>query len=157
MWKISLLLIIVMIAQSTVVDLIEISGIIPDFRIVFIVLCSLRYGPIVGSTLGFVSGFILDVYSYQQLGAGSMAGAIMGYMLGLANEHVIELDRISKVMILGLAFILHDVVYALCLRNLENGVVDFLLNKSLASGLYTLILGTAFIYVLDTDLKNESK
>ncbi len=151
-----ILLLFVMILQSTVVNLIEVAGYVPDLRLIFIVYCALKFGPILGASMGFLSGFIMDVYSFDHLGAGCLAGALSGYIVGLANEHVIELDRISKILLLGFFCFFHDFWYSLGMGANKSGMADFFLNQTIPATVYTLIIGAAFIYVMETDLSNES-
>ncbi len=147
--------ILVLILQSSVVQSFELFGATPDLRIIWVVMIALKRGSIVGASVGFFSGLVLDVYGLEHLGATALAGAVMGYLAGLANEHVIELDRYSKLFFLGLFFLGHDVLFFFTVKSSEMSFLEMLSIKTMPNGLYTLLVGSVFIYSISSGFKEE--
>jgi rod shape-determining protein MreD len=150
--------IVIIIFQSSAVRFLEILGYVPDLRLIFVVYVALRSGSIAGMSAGFWTGFVFDVYSYENLGSSTLAGTVVGYLSGLANIHVIEMDRYSKVFLLSLAFLLHDSIYVLFLQSLQVSFVEYLTEHTLGAGIYTVIIGAMFIFIWEwKDQANESR
>lgn len=147
---------LVVLFQTTLVKLFEFYQIGPDLTLIFIVWCALQFGPVAGLFSGFLIGALFDVYSYIDfLGVGMLVKGTLGYVIGLADDHVIQLEWSTKVMILGVAFFIHDMAYHL-LTGLSSDVLgDNLLHVTLPEAIYTLIIAS-IVFNLYTPKSNES-
>jgi rod shape-determining protein MreD len=143
-----------LVLQSTIVHFLSISAIVPDLTLVFVVYIALRYGPLAGLAAGFLMGLVQDVYSYDTLGAGAMAKTILGYGLGLMEDHVVQLDFLSKVILLGVAFFIHDLLFILFIGTPSDKIGEILISSSLPEGLYTLVLGAIFFYLFPSSRRH---
>lgn len=142
-FKLFALGIFVVIFQTTVMKLFEFYQIGPDLSLIFIVWCALQYGPIAGLYSGFLIGGLFDVYSYvDYLGVGMLVKSLLGYFIGLADDHVIQLEWTTKVMILGIAFFLHDMVYNLLIGMSSEALGQAMLTSTIPEAVYTLVIAS---------------
>lgn len=150
------LVILALILQLTLVRIISIGAIKPDLVMVVLVGVSLRYGNLVGLYCGFLVGLVQDVYSIDTLGANILAKCLVGYAVGLFDERVLKIMPVTKVVFLALAFAVHEVVFALAARLEGPQLFHFLLQRSLPSGIYTLLVGSLVFYFLVAPARAEA-
>ena len=148
-------LILGLILQQTLVRIISIGSIKPDIILVILVAVSLRYGSVVGLFAGFTVGLIEDVYAIDSLGANAMAKCLVGYFTGLMDEKVIKVMPATKVLFLAVAFLIHDVVYSLAAGFTGSAFWDALLQRTVPSGIYTLLVGALVFYFLVVPTRTE--
>ncbi len=140
------LLVFALIIQQTLIRLISFGAIKPDLVMVVLVVISLRYGSLVGLFCGLTIGLIQDVYAIEALGANALAKCLIGYFTGLLDEKVIKIMPATKVVLLGMAFLFHDIIYGLAAGFHGAAFWDALLRKTFPSGLYTLLIGALVFY-----------
>ena len=134
---------ITLIFQTTLMKLFEFHEIAPDLSLIFIVWAGLRYGPFAGLLSGFFVGLVFDVYAYPQfLGAGMLVKSSMGYFVGLADDHVIRLDWSTKVIILGICFFLHDLLYNLLIGMDSSSIREAMIQSTIPEAIYTILIST---------------
>ncbi|MGH2650363.1 MAG: rod shape-determining protein MreD [Actinomycetota bacterium] len=78
------------LAQSTIVPVVGVAGVVPDLPIVLVILLALRRGPEVGCLTGFALGLAQDVVAGGPLGLQALAKAVIGFVVG-------ELPRVCLV------------------------------------------------------------
>ena len=147
---------LVLIFQTTLLKLFEFYQVGPDLSLIFIVWCALQYGPLAGLLSGFFVGLIFDVYSYQEyLGAGMIVKSCLGYFIGLADDHVIQLEWSTKVMILAICFFLHDMFYNILIGINNQDMTSTMLKSTLPEAIYTIIVASLIfnLYSRKTDVK----
>lgn len=83
----ALVLVVNFILQSTVLQLIEIRGVIPDTMLIIVVSYSLLRGQNAGAAVGFSAGLIYDVFFGSSLGFYALMGMITGYLCGIAHRN----------------------------------------------------------------------
>ena len=83
----ALVLVVNFILQSTVLQLIEIRGVIPDTMLIIVVSYSLNRGQNAGAAVGFSAGLIYDVFFGSSLGFYALMGMITGYLCGIAHRN----------------------------------------------------------------------
>ena len=133
----------VVLFQTTVMKLFEFYQIGPDLCLIFIVWAALKHGPIAGLYSGFLIGGLFDVYSYVDfLGVGMLVKSVLGYSIGLADDHVIQLEWTTKVMILFIAFFVHDIVYNFMIGLSSDAFSQSLLSSTLPAALYTVFIAS---------------
>lgn len=66
---------------------------LPDLSLIAIVFFSINYGKILGETMGFTTGLILDTLSGAPFGLNSLVRLVIGYTLGFFKGKIF-LDRI---------------------------------------------------------------
>lgn len=97
--------------QSTVVARIAIAGVLPDIVLLALFVFSIRYGTFLCIITGFLLGLCQDVYSPSVLGQNALCKTITSAFCGLFNERLMNTDPLVKLVILLLAFIVHDSLY----------------------------------------------
>jgi rod shape-determining protein MreD len=141
-------LVLGLILQQTLIRIISLGSIKPDVILVILVAVSLRYGSVVGLYSGLTIGLIMDVYAIESLGANAMAKCLVGYLTGLLDEKVIKVMPATKVLLLAVAFLFHDAVYALAAGFPAEAFWEALVRRTLPSGIYTLLIGALVFYFL---------
>ncbi len=141
-------LILGLILQQTLVQIISIGSIKPDLVMVVLVAVSMRYGSVVGLFSGLTIGLIQDVYSIEALGANAMAKCLVGYSTGLLDEKVIKVMPATKVLFLGVAFLVHDAIYSLAAGFHGMQFWNAMLTRTVPSGIYTLLVGSLVFYFI---------
>lgn len=74
------------ILQSTILNVIRIRGISPNFNIIIIVSFALLRGSKEGSIIGFFAGLIMDMFFSTSRGYLAIIGACIGYFSGKFNK-----------------------------------------------------------------------
>lgn len=145
-----LLFIVTVVLQTTLAAKIEFYGQEPDFVLIFVVVMAISCGPVSGMLWGFFAGFSEDVYaSVDWLGAETIALTCVGFGVGQLEERFLRLNLATKVALLGLAFILNDVVYYGLIGIPQASVFSFFLSKTLPECLYTMLFGALFFFLLN--------
>lgn len=105
-------LVIAMFAlQTTLAPVITVAGVKPDFLILVLFLVSVKTGVLPAIYIGFMLGLAQDFYSPDILGQNALAKTVLGFFSGLFNEKVIRIDPILQIVLLVLAFVIHDLIY----------------------------------------------
>lgn len=102
-----------LVLQSTLVPVVGIRGVQPDLLIVALFLLAMRQGVMPGIYAGFFVGMARDLYSPAILGQNALAMTITGFFAGLFNEKIMRTDPIVKIVILVVAFLIHDTAFIL--------------------------------------------
>ncbi len=84
--KILLLGFIFILLQITALNLLTIHGIKPDFVVLFVIVQSLRDGPVAGVLWGFSLGLILDTITGGLTGLGALAYSLTGFICGKIGQ-----------------------------------------------------------------------
>lgn len=100
-----------MILQSTIMQEIAISGIMPDLIIISLFLLSIKHGQLAGIYTGFIVGLFMDVYSPSLLGQNALSLTILGFLFGFFDEKVMRVDSIMKIFLLIIGLFLHDSIF----------------------------------------------
>ncbi len=141
--KFPLLFLASVIIQTTLVSWISVFDVAPDFILIFVVVVALRRGPLVGMLWGFFAGFSQDIYApVEWLGAETMALTIVGFIVGQFEERFLSLNLGTKVGVLGMGFIIGDVIYFLAIGEIKTRFVSLLLMNTLPDCVYTMLCGT---------------
>ena len=149
-------LILALILQQTLVRLISIGAIKPDLVMIILVAVAFRYGSLTGLFCGMAIGLMQDVYSIENLGANALAKCLVGYFAGLLDEKVVKIMPATKVLVLGAAFLVHDVVFSVAAGFRGRAFWEAMLGRTAPSGLYTLLAGALVFYFVITPSKSEA-
>ncbi|MBK9576237.1 MAG: rod shape-determining protein MreD [Fibrobacterota bacterium] len=136
-----------LIAQATVSPLLSFYGVQPSLFLVVFVLFALRTGALPAVWMGFSCGMALDTYSIGTVGAFSVALTLVGFSIGQLHERRVHLGYPLRVSLLGMAALLHDVIWHLVSRHGLGHLPGFLLRVALPSTLYTMLVG-AIVFAL---------
>lgn len=149
-WKwlrVFLLFLLSFVLQTTVAEWLQIFGAGPDFIVILVVIVAIKNGPAAGVLWGFLAGFTQDVYApVEWLGANTIAFTTVGFLVGQVEERLLTLNLPAKVGVLGLAFLISDMIYFF-LTGLEKDVVtNLFFSKTLPECAYTVVVGAVVFY-----------
>ena len=83
--RVALVVLIVLIAQSTVILSIRIDGVHPDLLWLLPITAALLGGANVGALVGFWSGLAFDLVLPTPFGLSALIGCLLGYAMGAAT------------------------------------------------------------------------
>lgn len=161
MWAIRLALISILVlsfqASNQVWGFLKIAGVNPDLRLILLFWVAQRRGPVVGMFFGFLTGLMLDVYAVDHLGASALAGCVVGYLVGLAEEKTLHLEYFARIMLFSFASLVFEMLYLLVLRRGNWDLFLANVSTSMAAVLYTIVLGSFALFIFHQRLviKNE--
>jgi rod shape-determining protein MreD len=84
--KVTAIVFVAVVLQSSIVSTIEIRGGTPDLVLVTLVAIALLRGAIWGAAAGFAAGLLLDTGSLARLGETSLLLTVAGYWIGRYGE-----------------------------------------------------------------------
>lgn len=141
--------IIAFIIQTALAPVVQVFGTSPDLLLILVVFAALRHGAMAGAMWGFLVGLTHDVYApVEWLGAGSFALCVVGFLVGQLEEKFLNLNLITKVAALTVAFFMNDAIYFWSIGLDVDSISDVFLKQSLPEGLYTILLGSLAFYFL---------
>lgn len=142
--KFPVLFLISVVLQTTLVSWISVFDIGPDFILIFVVLVALRRGPVVGMLWGFFAGFSQDIYApVEWLGAHAVALTVVGFIVGQFEERFLSLNLVTKIGVLGLGFLICDIIYFVAIGvEMDGEFASLLLMNTLPECIYTMLCGT---------------
>ncbi|MDY6285665.1 MAG: rod shape-determining protein MreD [Hallerella sp.] len=142
--------VIAIVLQTTLASWISFYGQEPDFVLIFLVVMALSHGPVSGMLWGFFAGFSEDVFaSVDWLGAQTIAFTCVGFGVGQLEEKFLRLNLATKVALLGLAFMLNDLIYYALIGIAQESVTTFFLTKTLPECIYTMLFGILCFLLLN--------
>ena len=141
-----LILVGALVLQQTMARWFAVGDVRPDLTLIALTAVALRRGPVAGLYAGLFLGLLQDVYTVDSLGADVLADSIVGYAMGFFEEKVMKVMAATRVLLLGLALIAHDLVWYLAAGFHGRGFFEALLFQSLPSAVYTLVLGAVAFY-----------
>lgn len=78
----TLVLVIALLLQSTVLDHAAIAGVKPDLALIVLVFVAVQGGSTVGQLSGFAAGLVQDLLSLPPLGVGALVRTTIGFVYG---------------------------------------------------------------------------
>lgn len=84
--KVTAIVFVAVVLQSSIVTSIEIAGATPDLLLVTLVAIALLRGAIWGAVAGFAAGLLLDTATLARLGETSLLLTVAGYWIGRYGE-----------------------------------------------------------------------
>lgn len=130
-----------LLVQTSVVPAISIFGVQPSLLLVVFVLFAFRTGPLASVWMGFFCGTVLDTYSSGTAGAFALAMTVVGFAVGQMQEKKVHVGYSLRVGVLGLAVLVHDIIWHLASRHGISQLPLFLLRVSVPGVLYTMLIG----------------
>ena len=109
----SLLLLVEIAIESTILPFIKIGGITPDLVLITIVSLGLIYGKKEGIVLGLIGGILSDILFGRVLGIHGLPYMLIGYLVGFASEKVYKENRIIPLLFTVLATLSYQGIFYL--------------------------------------------
>lgn len=140
--------------QLTLVKYIQVFNWSPDLILIVLVSYSLRKGPNLGMTAGFLTGLLQDLLSTQFLGLIALSKTIAGFIAGsLAGKFSQKTEFFLTLVIASLA---HDFCYFLIYTFGENfSFQSLFILYTIPNVLYTILIG-GFLHYLTAAWVEES-
>ena len=135
-----------LLLQQTLVRWITFGSIRPDLTLIALAAVALRYGPVAGLYAGMGLGLVQDVYAIDTLGANALAKCLVGYALGFFEDKVVKSVPATRVLLLGGAFLVHDVIFYLAAGFRGAVFWGALLRQTAPAVVYTLLVGAGVFY-----------
>jgi len=139
---------ICLVLQTTLVRVISIASIAPDFLMIVLFLLAIRGGVMPGIYVGFLLGLGQDLYTPALLGQAALAKTVTGFFIGLFNERVMRTDPLMKLIILALSFFIHDLIFTVVTMIKIDAsfalVFSELLTRTLPRALYSSVIAALF-------------
>jgi rod shape-determining protein MreD len=107
----TLVLLVVLILQATVVHRIAVAGVRPDLLVAFVVYFGWVRGPIPGVVGGFSVGLLQDLDAPGPLGLNALAKTVVGFIVAKAGFRVHRSNLGVRFFFFLLAMLVHDVIY----------------------------------------------
>ncbi|MDA0747828.1 MAG: rod shape-determining protein MreD [bacterium] len=147
--RITLLLALALLLQTSWVHKIECFGLTPDLVLLVLVYIGISGGQIEGTVYGFISGFLLDIYDPQTMGTNALANSVVGFAVGYIRIGIVAEDVRVQALILFLAGLLHNLIY-LAVYSLSGpaAVASLFLHYGLGAAAYTAITGIVISLLL---------
>jgi len=137
-----LLIVLALFLQTSWVDVISIFDIKPDVVLLTLVLIGIHGGQSEATLLGFFSGFLLDIYNPEWMGANALANSLVGFSAGYSRIGVVAEDVQVQATILFFACLLHDFIYfAIYSFSDPLNIAMLMMRYSLGMAVYTAGLG----------------
>lgn len=158
----AVVIIVNFIIQSTVLQLFEIRGVIPDTMMIIIVSYALLRGKTDGAMVGFFAGALYDVFFGSSLGFYALLGMIVGYLCGLSHRNFYRENYILPVTFSVLANIAVGLVIYVTGFLLKNNydILYFLINVIIPQSVYTgiaALLVYRILYSINNKVEKKEK
>lgn len=139
------ILIVLILLQKTVVSFIDVTEfrITPDLVLIGLVYVGIKRGKITGSISGFVSGLILDIFSFSFIGLMALSKTAAGFVSGFFNnDQKTEryLNSYVFVIIVSICSVVNNIVYfAFYFQGTNLTFIDILIRYVLPTTVYTAV------------------
>jgi rod shape-determining protein MreD len=144
------ILVLVLVLQSTILHRIEIAGVRPDLLVAFVVYFGWMRGPIAGTLGGFGIGLVQDLDAAGPLGLNALSKTVVGFLVAKAGFRVHRSDLGVRFSFFGVAMLVHDLIYFAAITGGDG--LEFLRQMGLValpSALYTAVLTLALLGVAE--------
>lgn len=138
--------IFVLIAQTTLIPLIELKGIIPDLILILLVYYSIKSGQLTGTLLGFTFGLFFDLFTGSALGGAMLSKTVAGFVAGyfsVESKRELYLTSFYFLLIVFLCALIDSVIYSLfTVVDLNTNIFSLIFQQGLLPALYTSVIST---------------
>jgi rod shape-determining protein MreD len=140
----ALVVIGLLLLQTTFLPFITLSGYLPDLFILYLVYIALRRGQIEATISGFIIGLLQDIITTQFFGLAALSKTIAGFIAGyFFNENTAEqtLGSYRYVLLVALCSVVHNFIYFIIFFQGSNGPIFFsIIECTMGMALYTCVI-----------------
>jgi rod shape-determining protein MreD len=104
----SIIIIINFILQTTLMQYIQIHGILPNTAVILIVSYALLRGSIEGAVVGLFAGLLQDIFFGTAFGYFTFLGMATGYLAGRSNRNFYRENYVMPIMLCSIAVFLYE-------------------------------------------------
>jgi rod shape-determining protein MreD len=109
----SLLLVVAVLLQSTILRWVALKGVRPDLALIVMVFVAVRRGSMIAQVAGFLSGLAEDLLSLAPLGFHALVRTTLGYLYGLTEGSIFMDPLLIPVLLTLIATILKGLLGSL--------------------------------------------
>lgn len=144
---ISLVFLVSLVLQTTILPLLQFHGIMPDLLLILIVLTGLFLGSVKGGAVGFAVGLLEDLLAGRYLGLGALSGFLTGYTVGYLEGKFYRENPLVPLFLVFLGSILFNGVFFIGREVIGafSAAAPSVLRKLFLAALYNTILA-ALLY-----------
>jgi len=88
--RLGLLLVLLVVLQTSVFPHLRILGVVPDLGLVAAVALAVAYGPELGAGFGFVAGLATDLFLQTPLGLSAFAFGFTAFLVGILQDRLVR-------------------------------------------------------------------
>lgn len=104
----TVLIVILIVIQSTLLQYVRIYNVKPNLLLVFVVSVALLRGNVEGSVVGFFAGFSLDMLFGKLLGFYALLGLYLGLAVGSVNKRLYRENYLVVIFFTFLSTVLYE-------------------------------------------------
>jgi rod shape-determining protein MreD len=142
-FKLSIILLVLIIIQRTLIWLLALTAydITPDIVLIAVVYFGIRSGKLAGSISGFLSGLVLDIFSFSFLGLTALSKSTAGFIAGYFNNEN-KIDRytnsyIFMIIVLACSLFNNMIYFAIYFQGTSLTFSEILLRYIIPTAVYT--------------------
>lgn len=109
--RLVLLVVTLVVLQTTVFPHLRVFGAIPDLLLVATVAVAFEEGPQTGAIFGFVSGLVLDLFLASPLGLSALANSVTGYSVGVFQSGFVRESRTMPMVLGGIGGLIGGTIF----------------------------------------------
>ncbi len=137
--------------QTTLIPLVEISGVTIDLALIFVVYCGIHVRGHGGATMGLLLGFVQDCFSGGLLGANTLSKSLLGFAFDRVKDKIMVEGVIPICFFIFFASLFDGlIIYWIHHALLKSSSGEFVIAPVLGYGLYNALLGPFFFHMMDT-------
>lgn len=110
--RLVLLVVALVVLQTTVFTQLRVFGAIPDLCLVATVAVAFEEGPQTGAVFGFASGLVLDLFLASPLGLSALANSLTGYTVGVFQTGFVRESRTMPLVLGGIGGLIGGTIFA---------------------------------------------
>ncbi|HTR80462.1 MAG TPA: rod shape-determining protein MreD [Bacteroidota bacterium] len=152
----SLLTILLLVVQTTIIPFVSIENIVPDLLLIWIVLIAIQLGQIPATVAGFAIGLVIDLVSGHFIGLSALSKTVAGFFAGYffnENKRDMTLGSYQFLIIVGLTSLIHNIIYFVIF--VQGSDVSFwtaIFRFGLFSTVYTIALAVLPVFAFSRKL-----
>ncbi len=140
----------VLLVQLTVVPLIAIAGVIPDFVLISLVYYSISRDQFYGTVLGGTYGVFLDLITGSLLGSSMLSKTIAGFTAGYFSTETkkeINIKTYIFSLIVFICALIDSIIFSFFSAfDVQTNIFKLLFEQALLPSLYTAMVSILFIF-----------
>jgi rod shape-determining protein MreD len=141
------LVLLAIILKLTLFTRIEIWGIRPDATVIVLVYVALGMGPVVGALLGFLLGLAEFGILSTSMASMPLAGTVAGFLVGRYGTKVMHESYFVQMLIVFVAVLVMDVINFAWYDPAALGAM--VVRYTLLGGLYTAAVGVVMVIIVE--------
>lgn len=146
-----------MVLQVGIAPHIAVGGVVPNLLLLVVVTLALVQGPRAGTVAGFAAGLLFDLIGTAPIGPAALTFCIVGFVAGSLQAHTFAEGWLLPLLILFIASLTAEVIYAIVLVVLGEGGFGIrpILGVMLPGAVYNAALAVLVYPLLARFLRQE--